>query len=401
MNGVPLNVVQRDYQRHDYFPPKPQDYPTKPQDYPSKLQEYPTKQQEYSSNKPNNQGPAVYKAQSREVVPVQRQQSPRLALSGNTGPPSSNNSGPIRERVASPHRVTSPPIKLQESQRLSSPPVKMVDQRPSHDYTKMDPAKIDGSSSPAGVVVGVPPISPTGNVSGHFIQQYPERDTTTATQGGPVWEGGYLLSPDKYTSSPVGPYSPLSIPTIPLHQSSHISRSHNSHDKAVDALDNKELSYSPNNISTKNNNNNQVSQGLDDICDEKYREYPAEKDDADPEVMVDGCDLKKLAEVTSKMALTVLPDEIDTYNELNKQHLNGHLGHLRSHLGHPTGHITPESTDCGSLSKSSSDGDHMINRKRPPTKLKSKRRNILSFPHHLSTDELRVIQVRIFIFLID
>ena len=60
----------------------------------------------------------------------------------------------------------------------------------------------------------------------------------------------------------------------------------------------------------------------------------------------------------------------------------------------------PESaTDCGSLSKSSSDGGDPVGaamssqRKRPPTKLKSRRRNILSFPHHISVDELRLIQV--------
>lgn len=59
------------------------------------------------------------------------------------------------------------------------------------------------------------------------------------------------------------------------------------------------------------------------------------------------------------------------------------------------GKNTPESTDCGSLSKSSSDGDPIgvVSRKRPPTKLKSRRRNILSFPHHISVDELRLIQV--------
>lgn len=59
--------------------------------------------------------------------------------------------------------------------------------------------------------------------------------------------------------------------------------------------------------------------------------------------------------------------------------------------------MSPESvTDCGSLSKSSSDGDPVgvVSRKRPPTKLKSRRRNILSFPHHISVDELRLLQVR-------
>jgi hypothetical protein len=59
--------------------------------------------------------------------------------------------------------------------------------------------------------------------------------------------------------------------------------------------------------------------------------------------------------------------------------------------------MSPESvTDCGSLSKSSSDGDPVgvVSRKRPPTKLKSRRRNILSFPHHISVDELRLLQVK-------
>jgi hypothetical protein len=62
--------------------------------------------------------------------------------------------------------------------------------------------------------------------------------------------------------------------------------------------------------------------------------------------------------------------------------------------------MSPESvTDCGSLSKSSSDGDPVgvVSRKRPPTKLKSRRRNILSFPHHISVDELRLLQVNFFI----
>jgi len=31
--------------------------------------------------------------------------------------------------------------------------------------------------------------------------------------------------------------------------------------------------------------------------------------------------------------------------------------------------------------------------KRPAAKMKSRRRNILSFPHHLSVDELRLLQV--------
>lgn len=64
--------------------------------------------------------------------------------------------------------------------------------------------------------------------------------------------------------------------------------------------------------------------------------------------------------------------------------------------GNESGEAAPESvTDCGSLSKSSSDGDPVgvVSRKRPPTKLKSRRRNILSFPHHISVDELRLIQV--------
>ncbi|XP_037071069.1 ankyrin repeat and BTB/POZ domain-containing protein 2-like [Pollicipes pollicipes] len=45
--------------------------------------------------------------------------------------------------------------------------------------------------------------------------------------------------------------------------------------------------------------------------------------------------------------------------------------------------------DCGTLDKSSSENDAIMSRKRPPTKLKSRRRNILSFPQHLNADDLR------------
>ncbi|XP_076362217.1 ankyrin repeat and BTB/POZ domain-containing protein 2-like [Tachypleus tridentatus] len=66
---------------------------------------------------------------------------------------------------------------------------------------------------------------------------------------------------------------------------------------------------------------------------------------------------------------------------------------------HPDGHMSPyidsaSNTDCGSLSKSSSDGDPVIYRRRPPTRLKSRRRNILSFPNMLSVDESKVLQRR-------
>ncbi|XP_042902345.1 ankyrin repeat and BTB/POZ domain-containing protein 2 [Parasteatoda tepidariorum] len=65
----------------------------------------------------------------------------------------------------------------------------------------------------------------------------------------------------------------------------------------------------------------------------------------------------------------------------------------------PDGHLSPymdsmSNTDCGSLSKSSSDGDPIICRRRPPTRLKSKRRNILSFPQVLGLDDGRLIQRR-------
>lgn len=378
-------MAQRDYPRHDYYQHKPQDYPTKPQDYPSKLQDYPSKPQDYPSkgqDYPSKNGGStpVYKAQSREVVPAQRQQSPGVALTMMGSPA-------IRERVASPHRVTSPPVKL-ESQRMSSPPVKMSDPRPQHDYGKPDLGKLDGS--PSGV--GIPRLSPAG-ITSHFVQQYPERDTSGASQGGgssAVWEGGYPMTPEKYpTTAPQ--YSPLPLNQLHVQASpSHPPRLPlDPPEKAIDGLDQKkDASYSP---ASGSGGDDGGGAGLE----EKYREYPAEKDEGgDAEVLVDGCDLKQLAEVTSKMALTVLPDDLDTYNELNKHHLNGHLsGHLGGHLGRQ---LTPESTtDCGSLSKSSSDGDHMMNRKRPPTKLKSKRRNILSFPHHLSVDELRVIQVSV------
>ncbi|XP_042210223.1 ankyrin repeat and BTB/POZ domain-containing protein 2-like [Homarus americanus] len=401
--GAPLSLAQRDYPRHDYYQHKPQDYPSKPQDYPSKLQDYssktqdyptkpqdyPTKPQDYPSK--NGGNTPVYKAQSREVVPAQRQQSPGVAL-GMLG--SSGGGGGLRERVASPHRVTSPPVKLQESQRMASPPVKMSDPRPQHDYGKPDLTKLEGS--PVGGV-GAPRLSPAG-VSSHFVQQYPERDTPAASQGttsgtNAVWEGGYPMTPEKYPVSgpPASTYSPLPLTALHMQSSpSHGQRlPHDPPEKVIDALEQKkDISFS------SGNNNSSSSPCTDDTLDDKYRDYPAEKDEGDPEVLVDGCDLKKLAEVTSKMALTVLPDDVDTYNELNKHHLNSHLSAHLGHLGRPAGQLTPESTDCGSLSKSSSDGDHMMNRKRPPTKLKSKRRNILSFPHHLSVDELRVIQRR-------
>lgn len=324
-------------------------------------------------------------------MPAQRQQSPGIALA-MMGSPGTGNGG-LRERVTS-HRVTSPPVKL-ESQRIASPPVKMTDHRSQHDYGKLDLPKMEGS--PVGV--GVPNLSPL-SVSSHFVQQFPERDTSSSSQGigGAVWEGGYPMTPEKYPMSAPQTYSPLNLTALQMQASpSHSQRlTHDSTEKVIDVLEQKkDVSYSPCNSQNNNSCKNNCSGILtaDDILDDKYRDYPAEKDEGDPEVLVDGCDLKKLAEVTNKMALTVLPDDVDTYNELNKHHLSGHLNAHISHLGHPAGQVTPESTDCGSLSKSSSDGDHMMNRKRPPTKLKSKRRNILSFPHHLSVDELRIIQV--------
>ncbi|KAG8199228.1 hypothetical protein JTE90_003656 [Oedothorax gibbosus] len=59
----------------------------------------------------------------------------------------------------------------------------------------------------------------------------------------------------------------------------------------------------------------------------------------------------------------------------------------------PDGHLSPYA-DCGSLSKSSSDGDPIVCRRRPPTRLKSKRRNILSFPQVLGFDDARLLQRR-------
>ena len=58
----------------------------------------------------------------------------------------------------------------------------------------------------------------------------------------------------------------------------------------------------------------------------------------------------------------------------------------------PVCHRTDESTDYGSLSKSSSDGAPTSNRKRIPAGQR-KRRNPLSFPHHLSVDDNRSPQV--------
>ncbi|XP_076304276.1 ankyrin repeat and BTB/POZ domain-containing protein 2-like isoform X2 [Tachypleus tridentatus] len=65
----------------------------------------------------------------------------------------------------------------------------------------------------------------------------------------------------------------------------------------------------------------------------------------------------------------------------------------------PDEHLSPcrdltSNTDCGSLSKSSSDGDPIVCRRRPPTRLKSRRRNILSFPNMLSVDNSKALQRR-------
>lgn len=377
--------------------PKSQDYKTLPQsqeykvknvDFSPKSQESQGKSHEFQQNKHGMQNSSMYKAQTRNI---QNKSSQGVALS------SAPNNSVLRDRVVSNHRVTSPPVKLLESQRVSSPPIKMSDQRQVLEYSKMD-------TKPEHCNLG--PVDPSnvslGLSSNHFVHQYPERDTPSDSQnGGPAWEGGLLFMPEKYANVINSSYLPLSISSFPSHQlpSSHISKPGNAQERAVDADDHKELAYTstqPNPNVPKSKNVSRLSPlGSDCNGDEKFYEYPPEKDGAGAEVMVNGSDLKKLAEVTSKMALTVLPDDVDSFNELNKQHLNNQVGHMRNH---PTGRVTPESTDCGSLSKSSSDGDHMINRKRPPTKLKSKRRNIFSFPQHLSSDELRIIQVRNCIF---
>ena len=108
---------------------------------------------------------------------------------------------------------------------------------------------------------------------------------------------------------------------------------------------------------------------------------------ADPSMML----------VRGDSATAAATGEESTVKEVNDGGSNSSTSSRTAATGADLGAMSPESvTDCGSLSKSSSDGDPVgvVSRKRPPTKLKSRRRNILSFPHHISVDELRLIQVR-------
>ena len=355
------------------FTPKKSDYPNKLHDYQSKSQEYLNKPnpQEYTTSKSQEYHgkvvpeyplkPQSFKFRQNEITNVIRQQSPPTMTGttppGGTGGSSTNG---LRERVASPQRVLSPPVKLHDVPRLQTPPVKMIDSRSDFNgkgdhlnnftaCTKLDGGVTSSSLSPL-------------NPSGHFIQQYPERDNSKSQA--PVWEAGYLL--EKYSG---GPYSPLP----PIHPAART-------EKAID--DQNYLSCDP---------RSPISLGSINCSKDGDLKYQAEREDSEASVL--HVDLQKVSatNVSAKMLpLNGLSNQLEVYNQGSTQH--AHLpppqsqGHLSS--------LSPATTDCGSLSKSSSDGDHSImNRKRPPTKLKSKRRNILSLPHHLSVDELRLIQV--------
>ena len=361
----------------EYLIKKP-DYPNKPHDYQSKSQEYLNKSnpQDYPTSKSQEYHgkvipeypikPQPYKSRTGDVIGSSRQQSPPT-MSGTPASGGGSTSNGLRERVVSPHRVTSPPTKLSDSSRLQTPPVKMIDTRT--DYS----SKLENLNNSAKCVKldgGMPSLilSPK-NPSAHFLQQYPEKDNSKSQA--PVWEAGYLL--EKYTG---GPYSPLP----PVHPA---ARS----EKAID--DQNYPSCDPRSPTT--------SGGINCSTKDSDLKYQAEREDA--EVSALHSDLQKISatKVSAKLLpLNGLPDQLEVYSQSNTQHAHLSPAQCQGHLSS----MSPETTDCGSLSKSSSDGDHsFMNRKRPPTKLKSKRRNILSFPHHLSVDELRLIQVILFLIL--
>ena len=402
------------YVRHDYYSPqkphellnKSQEYLTKSQeskDYPQKKINYQTNLHEYQSksqeflNKPSQDcvppksaqeyhgklpdfpiKPQPFKAQNRDISSIAgRQQSPQVMMSLTSN---STNAAAMRERVASPHRMTSPPVKLQDIPRLQSPPVKMIETR--HEYSKLEGSKLDTSTDA--------PLSP--NSSGHFLQQYPERDNSKSQA--PVWEAGYLL--ERYSS---GPYSPLP----PMHPAAKS-------EKAIDDQDFMTLDQRTLNVSTTQCINSTGSS----LTSSKYQ---AEKEGEDVLSSQTNSATDK-SKISAKLAsLGSASDHLENNSHINPekvQHSHGQRTTLPEHLDNvsqydiektlhshgqraaPLNSLSPETTDCGSLSKSSSDGDHnMMNRKRPPTKLKSKRRNILSFPHHLSVDEMRLIKVKI------
>ena len=385
------------YTRPEYYPQKIQDYPNKSHEYLSKLQDYnnpnetqqeylnakldypvkslgyQSKSQEFLNKQPSDYSPSPKSQEYHGKVPdypIKPQSYKSQAGLSRQQNMSNNNQGsnPVRERLTSPHRgVTSPPIKLQDVPRVQSPPVKMTDAR--QDQSRVDKlnSPVNSSNLENGKKSALSPSHNGGSSSGHFLQQYPERDNSKSQA--PVWEAGYLL--EKYSG---GPYSPLP----PVHPAAKT-------EKAIDEQD-IPLSNDSRHGSTSSKESNLFSNS-----DLKYQ---AEKEDQSNSLMSPvggrGMEQSKVSKVAAKLVpVRFVPDSLEVYNQ------QGSTQH--AHLPHgPASSMNIDTvTDCGSLSKSSSDGDHNImNRKRPPTKLKSKRRNILSFPHHLSVDELRLIQVR-------
>ena len=175
--------------------------------------------------------------------------------------------------------------------------------------------------------------------SNNYLQQYPEKDDSKPQAQ--VWETGYLF--EKYAS----PYSPLPDSGGRCYQP-----------------------FTPTQAAG---------------CDRNRSSIEPEKEENDTKK---SAPLDSSKPLSARMKAKFL--ELSGFSECGAGHSNN--GYISSLFENDTG-------DCGSLGKSSSDGDHsLMIRRRPPTKLKSKRRNILSFPNHLSVDELRNAPVRLIVY---
>ncbi|XP_018020102.1 uncharacterized protein LOC108676527 isoform X2 [Hyalella azteca] len=364
-----------DYIDAESYSAKKPSYLNKPHDYQSKSQEYLNKpelppspcksSQEYHGQVSEHPGkPYSYKSHIPRSSEAPNCNIKLLGSSatplGTTGPTNAH-----RERIASPQRVTSPSGKQYDLPRLQTPPVKMTDSRMEYQCKTDAPVSTNVNSKRENGQV----LPHCSDPSALYVQQYPERDNTKSQA--PVWEAGYLL--EKYSG---GPYSPLP----PIHPAARSEK----------AVDDQEL-----NDFRLGGNSGSGSKDVLDLKCEAEKEGLEIRLKASHAKRVDGGgdqpSIPANKSVAKLSALSSVSDQIEVYNPGTTQHSHDSPAQCQSHGSS----MSPETTDCGSLSKSSSDGDHNImNRKRPPTKLKSKRRNLLSFPHHLSVDEVRLIQCR-------
>ncbi|KAK2725488.1 ankyrin repeat and BTB/POZ domain-containing protein 2-like isoform X2 [Artemia franciscana] len=111
-------------------------------------------------------------------------------------------------------------------------------------------------------------------------------------------------------------------------------------------------------------------------------EEPRRAKSAQTHKVADDCDTRYVT--TNSMGDTYVSNESDSL--LNGNEIISNSSTMREDLSQ-----FGDGTDCGSLSKSSSEGDpnSMASRKcRFPNKVKSRRRNILNFPNHLNIEEL-------------